>query len=637
MSSPASSFPARAPGTPTARLWLALGLFAAAQILFFVPYATLAALAAAGAAAWLAWRAGLAAGAEPPEPEALGAELLPRGAPLVLLGLIVALAAFFRLWHLTSVPPGLYVDEVLTARNAFAWRFDHGAWYGSRPLVAAGWVETSNLYLAYASTVLRAFGDGWLGVRMISVLPSLAMVPLTYLLGALFGGRRAGLLAAFFLACSHWAARTGRTGWDEVLMSALALAVMLVLLLAVRHGRTWLALLAGLLLGLCLHTYLASRLVALQVVVWLGWESWSGERRRRTALTAAICLAVAALVAAPYFWHLATETAGGPDVRVHELSLARAGSAGQVARVLATNVVAHLLMFNANGANYIRDDLPRFPMLDPVTGTLFLAGLVVAFGLPGWRRRALAAWVGIQLLGGVLSHSGEGPPYAYRVASVAPWACLVAALGAVALWRSLIPALGSRARRVAVASAFVILVAAGTVDAWVLFVRGPENRALELAYGTVEARAGDWLAHHREGRPAYVMQGIFWSLRPYRHGLFYEQINGRNFYRRGISIAAVQIVAGLYRTDPERALDPIARGGDIDLVEAPPPAVRGPSVILLPRGEVEDVRGRYRIVRREDVTDAAGRPLFTALEVEPRRSNSPARLSTVKGTKAPRP
>ncbi|HEV8631687.1 MAG TPA: hypothetical protein VGV61_15325, partial [Thermoanaerobaculia bacterium] len=92
---------------------------------------------------------------------------------------VVALAVAFRCWRLASVPPGLYIDELLTARNAFAWRLDpHASWLGTRPLLQPGWVETSNLYLAFASAVLRLGGDGLLGVRLISVLPSLAAVAL---------------------------------------------------------------------------------------------------------------------------------------------------------------------------------------------------------------------------------------------------------------------------------------------------------------------------------------------------------------------------------------------------------------------------------------------------------------------------
>ena len=68
---------------------------------------------------------------------------------------VVALAALFRLYKLDAVPPGLYLDEVLSAQHALGWRVSaHKAWFAATPLLVAGWVETSNGYLAAASGVM---------------------------------------------------------------------------------------------------------------------------------------------------------------------------------------------------------------------------------------------------------------------------------------------------------------------------------------------------------------------------------------------------------------------------------------------------------------------------------------------------
>src|SRR5436309_7413869 len=140
---------------------------------------------------------------------------------------VVGLAAVFRLSMLDTVPPGLYLDEVLSAQHALAWRLAaHKAWFEGTPLLAAGWVETSNLYLAAASTIMWLFGDGFLGARMLSVVPSLCCVPLLYALARALAGRREALVAAGLLAVSHWAARTGRDGWDQVAMTTLQVAAL---------------------------------------------------------------------------------------------------------------------------------------------------------------------------------------------------------------------------------------------------------------------------------------------------------------------------------------------------------------------------------------------------------------------------
>ena len=187
---------------------------------------------------------------------------------------VVALAALFRLYKLDAVPPGLYLDEVLSAQHALGWRVSaHKAWFAATPLLVAGWVETSNGYLAAASGVMWLFGDGFLGARMLSVLPSLCCVPLLYALARAVAGRREALVAAGLLAMSHWAARTGRDGWDQVAMTTLQVAALASLAHGLGGDRLAWSALAGALLGACLYTYVASRLVFAQVGTWLAWEA----------------------------------------------------------------------------------------------------------------------------------------------------------------------------------------------------------------------------------------------------------------------------------------------------------------------------------------------------------------------------
>jgi len=349
---------------------------------------------------------------------------------------VTALAAVFRLHMLDTVPPGLYLDETLNAQHAIAWRLGaHKAWFEGTPPIPGVWADVPNLYLAGVSGVLRLFGDGFLATRMTSVVPSLACVPLLYALARSVTGRRQALLAAGLLAVSHWAARTGRDGTYEVAMTALQLAGLASLGRALARDRLVWSALAGVLLGASIYTYTAARLVLAQAGVWLGWELVASAERRRTLAHAGLCLAVALLCAAPYAVYLATRSAGDLGV----LALTGPAAPHGVLGTLAENVAAHLAMFNLRGGTYARDNLPGWPMLDPVTGLLFLAGLLVALRRADRQRRLVVTWYAVCVLGGVLSLSREGPPYVYRVANLGPWACLVAAAGAVAAWDRLRP------------------------------------------------------------------------------------------------------------------------------------------------------------------------------------------------------
>jgi len=603
---------------------------------------------------------------------------------------VTLLAVAFRCWRLATVPPGLYIDEVLTARNALAWRLDpHATWFGSRPLLMPGWVETSNLYLAFASTILALGVDGLLGVRLVSVLPSLAAVPLLYWLGAQLAGRRAGILAAFLLACSHWAARSGRTGWDAVLMVTLQLAAVGCLVWAIRRNRLAPAIAAGALIGLSLYTYVASWLVALHAVSWLGWEAFaarrerlpepgpSRDRARRSFARWLVTAGVAIAVAVPLLSHRVAA------VRVSQLSVFSHRADADPWLTIGHNTVAHLLMFNVRGGAYARDALPGFPMLDPLTGALFLFGVIVVahepvislirrlrrrrragarrregsqpraavFGEHGWdtprqagphraappssqppsihldperidsdsvsrlRFRLLLSWPAVMVLGGVLSISGEGSPYPYRVLALAPWACLVAAIGGTNLWDATAARVPLPARRLAAPFALLAVIA---INAWVLFIAGPADPGTRHVYGVAPTRLGLWLADHAQGRPVVILPTALTSP-PLPRGYLYAKANPTNFFRPQADLVAVHLASGLYRRHPERALAPLRPAGDIDLLPALPRQITSPTILVVPPRLLAEASRRFRIDRRTDLRDPSGAHLATLLEATPQR------------------
>jgi len=579
---------------------------------------------------------------------------------------IALLAVFFRCWRLFTVPPGLYIDEVLTASNVFAWRLDpHPSLFGSRPLLMPGWVETSNLYLAFASVLMWLGGDGLLGVRLISVLPSLAAVPLLYWLGAQLADRRVGLLAAFLLACSHWAARSGRTGWDAVLMVALQLAALACLVHAQRRGRIAPAFAAGVLVGLSLYTYVASRLVLLHAALWLAWEGVALMRRRsssgddnRSHLQHALVRILAFLVAivvigAP----LQQQQQSVGTVRVIQLSVFAHPHPWQS---ILDNLRGHLLMFNVRGGTYARDALPGFPMLDPITGALLLLGLI-ALSLPaaftvirrlrrrrragarrgegsqpraavlgehGWdtprqagphraappsaqppsrrvddgtRFRLLLTWPAVMILGGVLSTSGEGPPYPYRVLALGPWACLVAAIGGIALWDFVSSRIAPVVLRAVATLALLAIVA---INAWVLFIAGPRDPGTRHVYGTAATRLGLWLADHAEGRPVAILPNALTDP-PLPPGYAYAAANPTNFFRPVDQLAAVHLTSGLR---------------EVDLVPALPGTLTRPTLLVVPPTQDPEASRRYQIDRRVELRDhdPSAPSLATILFARPR-------------------
>ena len=110
----------------------------------------------------------------------------------IMLWLIVALGAFLRLRALGA--KSFWLDEI--ASVVIARMPGNSFWHWL-------WTEEGNMALYYV--MLRPWLEIHLGeatIRLLSVLPGIASIPVMYLLGRRLFGRGAGLLAALLLAIS---------------------------------------------------------------------------------------------------------------------------------------------------------------------------------------------------------------------------------------------------------------------------------------------------------------------------------------------------------------------------------------------------------------------------------------------------
>jgi hypothetical protein len=399
---------------------------------------------------------------------------------LLALAAIIAVAAFFRLWRINEVPSGPWVDELAAAANAVTlWARHPFTPFGSTPLFAIGpeWVRTTNLYLYLCQGVLWLTGFSQLGVKLLSILPGIAAPPLVYLFARGFLPRSAAFLAGALLAVSHWHVVDSRWGWDEVLVTALTVAIFAALLNGVRREHPPALLIAGLLAGLAQYAYAAARVAALAALLFLVLEFAFVRRRVALAGVGLFLLGFAqAVLPMAVYW---AEQPSTFAVREREVSIVPDILAGDL-RPLAHNVRAYALMFLVRGDRNPRQNLPGAPMLDPATGALFAIGLVAAAA--GWRRaesRAVLLWLAIGILGGLLT-APDTAPNSYRVGLLAP-ACVVLAgmgwAGIVRFARARLPGLAP----VWPVAAAVVIALAGTVTYLDYFVTRPASRECWLA------------------------------------------------------------------------------------------------------------------------------------------------------------
>jgi 4-amino-4-deoxy-L-arabinose transferase-like glycosyltransferase len=311
-------------------------------------------------------------------------------------------------------------------------------------------------------------------------LPAIAGIIAGYFLFKALAGRSVAVLAAFLLAVSQWHVTVSRWGWDALLMSLLQLAAYWFLIRGVQSGGKRYFLGGGLLIGLCLYTYVASWIalaiaLAFLVIRAARDRAEAPSRIRELALFVIGCAIVFAPLGAHYIRHPMDLT-----VRVSEVSLARTVEQANSYLPLWENVKSHALMFNYRGDNNPRHGFPGAPALDFVTSVFFVLGL--AHYLRFWRdpqRLFVIVWFVLGLQGGLLAEPSASP-HAYRTLMISAAACLFAAAAAHAFFRAGSATLLNvrHGRAMAVAITTVLLTAIAVDNFRIYFFKRPGSRVV---------------------------------------------------------------------------------------------------------------------------------------------------------------
>jgi 4-amino-4-deoxy-L-arabinose transferase-like glycosyltransferase len=407
---------------------------------------------------------------------------------LVLLA-ILALAAFFRLWRLETIPPGLYADEAMNGNNALeALRtHDFKVFYpennGREGLMIA-------IQAAFLKVLLPLNHDQprpWM-LRLPNAFFGTLTVLTVYLLASILLGEAVGCLSAFLLATSFWHILVSRTAFRANLAPLLLTASLWLLISALKQTEdrafSWRAIVGGLLFGLGFYTYIAFRVAPILLLVILAF--YPQRRYLWRNLTAFVLAAfVMALPLGIHFLRTPSDFFG----RTSEISVFNSPNP-----VLSTgiNIFKTAGMLHFFGDPNWRLNYSRRPELFWPVGILFLVGAWVADSENSARteNRFAAAfilsWIVIAAIPVVLSN--EGMPHALRAVLMLPPIIILSAWGGVTLYRWL----ARRVRQVnALAAVFVILLSFEAYHTY--FVRWARNSNVLAAFDAPSVSIADSL------------------------------------------------------------------------------------------------------------------------------------------------
>ncbi len=365
---------------------------------------------------------------------------------ILLAALVVALALFVRLYHISSLPPGVYPDEAVNGVDAVTANASH-AW--------KVFYENNNgregLFINLIAFAFLLFGVSVAALKIWSVVfGTLTVLGMIFLGEELFGSRRGGIIAGFLTATSFWAINFSRIGFRAVMLPFILVWTVFFLIRGIQKKKIIDYVFAGIFFGLGVHTYIAFRIAPLILAVLVVAFIISRKRFIATHWKEIAAFFVAmAVVALPIlldFYHNPIHFSG----RTAQVSVFNPEvNQGHLLLALGKTFGLSFAGFNLWGDQNWRHNLPPWPEIFPIIGIFFLAGLfyfIYEFFFLLWRRiRAgerserfilvslLLSWFFVMMLPEAIS--AEGLPHALRSIGSMPATLLLAAFSIEGVWK----------------------------------------------------------------------------------------------------------------------------------------------------------------------------------------------------------
>lgn len=352
---------------------------------------------------------------------------------------IVAAAFFVRIHNIETTPAGIYPDESVNGIDAL-----NANTTGDYKLFYTNNYGREGLFMNLIALSIRIFGNTILGLRIWSVIFGTLTVWGIFLLAKeIFRSYRSGLIAAYLLAFSFWAINFSRISFRAIMLPFVLTFSFYFLFKALHIKKYLFYALAGAFFGLGLHTYLAFRVAPLIMVVLLlalmiTYKNFLKEYWKAIV----VYLLFASIVASPMlidFYihpdHFSSRT-GAVSILNPQINQ------GHFFTLLAKNLGLSLGKYTFYGDQNWRHNYPPYPILDPITGLAFLAGLIYVIvklfhlGYLRFRHKVrdeklviygfLIAWLLVMLIPEFLS--SEGLPHALRSIGTMPAVIIIALL-----------------------------------------------------------------------------------------------------------------------------------------------------------------------------------------------------------------
>lgn len=342
----------------------------------------------------------------------------------ILLLLILFIAVFFRFWSLDTSPPSLYPDEAVNGVNALEAleSGDYNVYYSDNN-------GREGLYINLLALSFKVFGSSIESLHIVSGIFGVLAVLGIFFLSNILWGRRIALLASYLSAVSFWAVNFSRIGFRAIMLPAILAWSFYFLWLSIKNKKTWPIVLAGIIFGLGMHSYISFRIAPLILLFLMGLLFFVNKQvsRKKLIWWSLLFFMFAIIVASPLLYYY-IQNPGDFMGRAGQVSVFNESS--PVNSFISTGIKT-LGMFSFVGDFNWRHNFAGRALLYWPIGIGFLLGFLIL--LTRLRKRKLTQdhflliWFLIMILPNLFAP--EGAPHALRALGALPAVYIMSAIG----------------------------------------------------------------------------------------------------------------------------------------------------------------------------------------------------------------
>jgi len=453
---------------------------------------------------------------------------------LAVVGLVLALGLFLRLYRLDYYPPPGSIswnDEAQIGKDAYG-----AIHHGYHP-----WQFPFSVYATLISFVV--LGPTVFALRLTFVLLGFLTLVVFYFLARELFRFPVALTATFLFAVSRWHIAFSRLVLPSTPAILLEVCTFYLLLRGRRTGGMMNYVLAGMAMGLGLYSHASFRIVPILVLLLFIGQGWSWVRTRR-ALDASLSSSIVApwlaflasfvVVSLPLAAIIWREPRLAFGERFSSVMPVLFGGGGASRSWDLQERVGRLVgFFNYKGEAWGAVNLPDLPMLDLWTGALFTLGFGYCL-FYFWRNRHLfyPSWFMITIIGGGLLTADLR---SHRFAGVLPVLFIFAGVFVEGAWASFRRGFGESRRGYFALFLLPVLVLAGFANYYVFFERQIHADSVRIEFAREISAVANYISSVGRGHYFY----LFANYPYYSTGMDFAWMAGEAPGERGVDVLDV--------------------------------------------------------------------------------------------------